>query len=707
MTRFIRILIILIFCRQISIAQNSLVKLWDYRYGGTGNDKLEVFQQTTDGGYLLGGISSSEATGDKTEPSWNNSADYWIVKIDASGIYQWDKGFGGTRTETLKSILQTRDKGYVLGGYSNSGIGGDKTQDNWDPAISSAANPTNDYWIVKTDSLGNKQWDKRFGGIHDDKFSCLLQTDDGGFLLGGFSASGIGGDKTQASRGSTDYWIVKLDASGNKQWDRRFGGTNNEQLYSISLSHDGGYLLGGYSWSGVSGDKSQANWGASNYCDFWIVKIDASGNKQWDKRLGGSYNDQLCYSLSTNDGGFVLGGFSWSGISGDKTQANVGPSHTADFWIVKIDSIGNIQWDKDFGGVEREDEFGNIFQTTDGGFLIAGNSYSGISGSKSENNLGVEQTWIIKTDQDGNKLWDKTIFTSGHDEEGWIVQTTDGCFAVANHTNGGIAGYVTQPNHDTGLLTYDYWIAKFCDTSQQNIVHYTTADQTICAGTCIDFTNQSHGYDSYVWSFPGATTGSDTSINPRQICYPAAGNFTVSLVASNGLDSDTMALSNYIRVAPLPQPFSISFTNNALVVPQAFTTYQWHYQNQPVNGANAYYWVPLQNGNYSVSVMDANGCHGSAEIRSIEVGTNDLSARDSRLEVFPNPAMDVLYVFFVGNSSFNHVSLTVRNVLGEALIEEKVSEERTVIGLNKISPGMYFIEITTTEKKLIKRFIKL
>lgn len=706
MAKFFRLLLITVFFHPFSFAQNSLVKLWDFRYGGTGDDKLSVFQQTVDGGFILGGISSSNSSGDKTEPSWSNSADYWMVKIDASGIYQWDKRFGGIHTETLKSIQQTHDKGFVLGGYSNSGIGGDKTQANWDTANSSA-NPTNDYWIVKTDSLGIKQWDKRFGGIYDDKFSCMQPTEDGGLLLGGFSASGIGGDKTQSSRGSTDYWIIKLDASGNKQWDRRFGGTNNEQLYSISSSHDGGYLLGGYSWSGVSGDKSQPNWGASNFCDFWIVKIDASGNKQWDKRLGGSFNDQLGYSLSARDGGYVLGGFSWSGISGDKTQGNFGPSHTSDFWIVKIDSIGNIQWDRDFGGMAREDDFGNIFQASDGGFLIAGNSYSGSSGNKSENNLGAEQSWIIKTDSNGNKQWDKTIFTSGHDEAGWIEQTTDGCYAVANHTNSAVAGYLSQPNRDPGMLTYDYWIAKFCDTSLQSIVYYATPDQTICEGVCIDFNNQSHGYDSYVWSFPGAIPDTDTDTNPQHICYQTVGNYPVSLVATNGLQSDTMALSNYIRVSPLPQPFSISFANNALAVPQVFTSYQWYYQNHPINGANDYYWVPVQSGNYSVSVTDGNGCQAGAEIRSIEVGINDPTSRNGRLDVFPNPAMDVLYVFFVGHSSFNNVNLTIRNVLGEAMIEKKVNEERTVINLNKISPGIYFIGITTAEKKLIKRFIKL
>src|SRR5436853_3644133 len=107
------------------------------------------------------------------------------------------------------------DGSYLLGGYSNSGISGDKTEANRD---NSSTNPSNDYWIVKTDALGNKLWDKRYGGNYDDKFSCMEKTNDGGIVLGGFSGSGISGDKTQASWGSTDFWMVRIDSVGNKIW---------------------------------------------------------------------------------------------------------------------------------------------------------------------------------------------------------------------------------------------------------------------------------------------------------------------------------------------------------------------------------------------------------------------------------------------------------------------------------------------------------
>jgi len=427
------------------IAQNPLVKQWDYRFGGNDADYLYTLQQTTDGGYILGGYSFSGISGDKTQPSWGVS-DYWIVKTDSLGIKQWDKRFGGINSDGLYTLQQTSDGGYILGGSSLSGIGGDKTQPSWGG---------HDYWIVKTDFLGNNQWDKRFGGINSDLLYSLHQTSDGGYILGGYSLSGISGDKTQPSWGGPDYWIVKTDSVGNKQWDKRFGGAGDDALYSLRQTSDEGYILGGYSISDSSGDKTQPSWGGN---DYWIVKTDSLGIKQWDKRFGGTAIDWFYFLRQTSDGGYILGGLSNSGIGGDKTQPSWG---SLDYWIVKTDSLGIKQWDKNFGGTLEEEEFANITQTSDGGYLVAGTSQSPASGDKTENNLGFEQTWIVKTDSAGNKQWDKTIITTGQEEYGYAIQTNDECYAIAVFTGGGIGGYKTQASW--GL--YDYWIVKFCDTT--------------------------------------------------------------------------------------------------------------------------------------------------------------------------------------------------------------------------------------------------
>jgi hypothetical protein len=450
MKKFNITLILFLFCNFI-FAQNSLVKQWDKRFGGNDKDWFYSMQQTSDGGYILGGYSKSDISGDKTQPSWG-SYDYWIVKTDPFGNKQWDKRFGGTSDDELFSLQQTTDGGYILGGYSTSGIGGDKTQSAW--------GGSEDYWIIKIDSLGIKQWDKRFGGTDNDILYSLQQTSDGGYILGGSSRSDSSGNKTQPSWGDWDYWIVKINSLGIKQWDKRFGGTNDDNFLCIRQISDGGYILGGYSGSDSSGDKTQPSQGL---WDYWIVKIDSLGTKQWDKRFGGIYHDELSTLQQTSDKGYILGGYSASGINGEKTQDTWG---SWDYWIIKTDSLGIKQWDKDFGGTQYEESFGSISQTMDGGYLLAGTSYSVISGNKTENNLGTEQTWVIKTDSLGIKQWDRTIFTLGHDEAGYAMQTSDGCYIMANYTDAGIGGYKSEPAwlDNNNESTLDYWIIKFCDT---------------------------------------------------------------------------------------------------------------------------------------------------------------------------------------------------------------------------------------------------
>ncbi len=451
---------IITFCSNV-FAQAPTLKKWDYRYGGSNNDWFSIFQQTKDTGFILGGFSMSGINGDKSQPNWDITLatyDYWIVKLDSNGIKQWDKTFGGTNSDLLYSLQQTSDGGYILGGISRSPISGDKTD---------SSRGGYDYWIVKIDSLGIKQWDKTYGGASDDELYSLQQTSDGGYILGGFSNSDSSGEKTQHNWDPTlatyDYWIVKVDSIGTKQWDKRFGGTAADLLYSLKQTSDGGYILGGSSRSSISGDKTEPCWG---YYDYWVVKIDSLGIKQWDKRLGGIGDDELQSVEVTSNGDFFILGNSSSGISGDKTQPTWGLN---DFWIVKTDSHGTKLLDKDFGGTNNEELF-HMFHASDNGYLFSGDSYSNESGDKKENNLGPEQTWIVKTDSLLNMQWDKTIFTTGHDESGEAIQTSDHCYVISNFTNAGIGGYKSQ----TSQGGCDYWIVKLCDSLATDGINFST-----------------------------------------------------------------------------------------------------------------------------------------------------------------------------------------------------------------------------------------
>jgi hypothetical protein len=439
---------ILAFFSELLFAQNQLVKHWDYRFGGLDYDGLTCFKQTNDKGYILGGYSYSGIGGDKTEDT-KGTRDYWIVKVDSLGNKEWDKDFGGSDDDYLATLILTSDGGFLLGGSSNSGISGNKTQ---------PTHGDHDYWIIKLDSLGNQQWDRDFGGNLSDGLGSICSTKDNGYILGGVSMSDSSGDKSAPSRGTADYWIVKIDSSGNKQWDLAFGGIGYDQLITLQPAFDGGYLLGGTSTSDTGIDKSEPSWGVD---DYWIIKIDSAGIRQWDRDFGGTESDVLWSLQQTRDSGFILAGISGSDISGNKTTP-LKQFPYSDYWIIKVDSLGNRHWEKDFGGNNIEDDFGNVALTSDGGYLFSGTSYSGIGGDKTENNMGDEQGWIIKSDSLGNIQWDKTLFTTGHDEISLAIPVDKSCFTFANASRGAIGGYKSQAAWNN---SWDYWIVKFCDTS--------------------------------------------------------------------------------------------------------------------------------------------------------------------------------------------------------------------------------------------------
>ena len=420
---------------------------WQNTIGGSGIDELHSIQQTSDGGYILGGWSGSNISGDKTENS-QGGWDYWIIKTDSLGVIQWQKTIGGNNHDWLYSLEQTTDGGYILGGYSRSNISGDKTEDRVG---------FDDYWIVKTDSLGAIQWQNTIGGSSIDELHSIRQTNDGGYILGGSSKSNISGDKTENSQGGWDYWIVKTDSFGVIQWQNTIGGIGIDELRALQQTSDGGYILGGWSSSNISGDKTENSNG--DY-DYWLVKTDSLGVIHWQNTIGGGYLDNLLFIEQTTDRGYILGGWSYSNATGDKTEKCQGGR---DYWIVKTDSLGIIQWQNTIGG-SGDDVLNSIQQTTDGGYILGGYSYSNISGDKTENSQGFEDYWIVKTDSLGVIGWQNTIGGSNSDHLYSLQQTTNGGYILGGCSYSNISGDKTESNQGSS----DYWIVKL--TSNFNTI---------------------------------------------------------------------------------------------------------------------------------------------------------------------------------------------------------------------------------------------
>ncbi len=399
---------------------------WEMNYGGSSADELKAIQATPDGGYLLGGHSSSN-NGDISGN--NGGTDVWIVKIDENGVIEWEKNYGGSAFDALTDISSTNDGGFLLGCYSQSSDG-DVGGNNGDE----------DYWLVKIDALGNIQWEKNYGGSDFDKLHVIESTNDGGYVLGGFSYS-LDGDVQSGNYGNNDYWLVKIDAFGNVQWEQHYGGSNTDLLNDVKQTSDGGYILAGTARS-IDFDVNNNH----SVQEFWIVKTDALGNLQWEKSFGGTGSDELEAILLTVDGGFLLGGYTFSSPSGDVLD-NYG-NH--DYWLVKTDALGNIEWSQNYGGTNWE-QLTTLKPSADGGYLLGG--YSTSNNIDVSDNYGSRDYWIVKTNELGNIVWERNHGGSSNDEL-YDIEETDGEVLLAG-TTWSFNGEVSNNN---GFK--DFWVVK-------------------------------------------------------------------------------------------------------------------------------------------------------------------------------------------------------------------------------------------------------
>lgn len=404
--------------------------------GGTDNDFGTNMQQTADGGYIAAGITAS-FNGDVVGN--NGDEDMWIVKLDKRGNIQWQNALGGFGDEGAFSIQQTRDGGYIAAGQANS-FNGDVTGNHGNL----------DFWVVKLNANGNLVWQKSLGGSDADAATTIQQTRDGGYIVGGNTNSND--QQIVGSHGATDQWIVKLDASGNIQWSKTYGGSRNDFVYSIRQTSDGDYITAGNT---NSNDGDITNVHDIVYGDFWITKLDRNGNLVWQKTYGGGDYEQANSIQLTSDGGYVAAGWSRSNNDGDVT----GNHGNYDMWVIKISSTGNLQWQKSFGGSNGDLGY-SVYVTKDNGYVIGGGTSS--NNGNVTGNHGLEDFWIIKLNSTGNLQWQKTLGGSGFDEARSIVQTRDGGYASLGYTasnDGDVSG-----NHNP--VYRDYWIIKLSSDAQ-------------------------------------------------------------------------------------------------------------------------------------------------------------------------------------------------------------------------------------------------
>ncbi|MGG5210711.1 T9SS type A sorting domain-containing protein [Chryseobacterium sp. MIQD13] len=344
----------------VKLGSNGNIQ-WQKSLGGTAFDEAHSVRQTTDGGYIIAGTTES-SNGDVT--GYHGNGDYWVVKLNALGILEWQKALGGSNSDIARSVRQTSDGGYIVAGTS--------TSTNGDISLNHGAS---DYWIIKLTPTGSIQWEKSFGGYGGDDANSIEQTIDGGYIVAGTSTS-TNGDVT-GNHGSTDYWVVKLNSAGDLQWQKSLGGSDTDFGYSITQTPDSGYVVAGTSFS----DDGDVTGNHGNF-DYWIVKLDTTGNLQWQKSYGEIYYDYAFDIKNTSDGGYIVSGYSESTpIKGYGSN---------DYWMIKLLPNGNMEWDKKLGG-PTDDYAMAAQQTSDGGYVISGFSNS-VTGPPTLN----YNYWVVK-----------------------------------------------------------------------------------------------------------------------------------------------------------------------------------------------------------------------------------------------------------------------------------------------------------------------
>lgn len=382
---------------------------WQKSFGGDGVDILQSVKLANDGGFILAGTSSSSISGDKKE-ACKGQEDFWIIKLDAKGNEIWQRTIGGSGQEKLLSIAQTKDGGYILGGTSSSNTAEPDEKGVIDKyGKSEDSRGSLDYWVVKLDTKGEIKWQKTLGGQYVDELKSIEQTNDKGYILGGYSNSPISGDKAQENFGLNDYWIIKLDENGNELWQRTLGGDQDDTLFALTQTNDGGFIAGGNSNSGATNSKSKSN---QNGADFWVLKLDKTGTIEWQETYNYGKKDVLTSIVENVDGTFLIGGYAQSESvqkSVNSVQKTVGKKADKeginDYVALKIKATGEEIWTQTVGS-KGDEILKKLFETRDGGYILAGTSIG--SASKDKNAaIGGSDFWVVKLRDKEKKIKEK------------------------------------------------------------------------------------------------------------------------------------------------------------------------------------------------------------------------------------------------------------------------------------------------------------
>ena len=558
MKRKIYISFILFFFIVTGIISQPVIE-WEKSFGGNNQDVGYKSLLTSD--YLF--MATSGANGGDVSGN-HGGFDFWIFNTDSSGNIQWQKNVGGTGQDVLENGIRTFDFGYIFIGRT--------TSNNLDV---SGNHGSDDNWLVKTDSMGNILWQKCFGGSLSEysHVNNVIQLPDSGYIISGTTES-IDGDVT-FNNGTKDTWIIKTDKNGILIWQKCYGGTSEEYGNCIIPTLDGGFIIAS-DGSSINGDMSGLHGGI----DAWIVKIDYLGTIQWQKCFGGTSTEFNTSIIQTNDGGFVI-------VSATRSNdGDVSGNHgESDIWLAKLNSNGIIQWQKCYGGTAADWSNG-FYQTSDQGFIIVGGTVS--NDGDVNGNHGGWDWWAIKTDSIGNLQWQK-CFGGSLDEEAYsVTETPERGYIITGYSYSN-DGDVT--NHHGSTSYTDCWVVKLAsDTTlicsplnnsltngNQNAIEFSSVSFSITIlGTAPTFQWEElipGGFWQPLIS-GGNVVGAESSILTLNNCNLLQNNNQYRCIVSNSCPSSLTSTPQTLTVSSACIPVSGGATNgNQSVITPASATF--------------------------------------------------------------------------------------------------------------------------------------
>ena len=684
---------------------------WQKSLGGTDYDYASSVKQTSDGGYISVGQTSSW-DGDITLN--HGGREIWVQKVNSSGVLQWQKSFGGSQDDIGECIITTSDGGYLISGMTSSNDGdvsGNHT----------IASGYWDAWLIKISSTGTLQWQKCYGSTGSEDARYVIQTTDGGYIFTGESEVN-NGDVT-GNHGGFDIWCVKVNSSGVLQWQKSFGGTGSDRGWEIKATNDGGYIICGTTVS-FNGDVT----GNHGYYDAWILKLSSTGTLQWQKCYGGLGVEEAWGITLTSDGGYIFVGYSNS-TNGDVTLNN----GSNDVWVVKINNTGVLEWQKSFGG-SAADVGHCIIATSDGGYILS--ARSGSNDINVSGNNGNDDAWVLKLSSTGILQWQKCVGSYGNDAGLDIQTTTDGGLILAC----GVGGNGGDASGFHGGLS-DAWLVKLSEINCNNFYitsnnYYTTSVNFGDNVSSMPIIVNSNLPLNYEWTlnsntiyngvnYSGATTNQLTVLGANYSQDDNLNNIICYVTDNNGC-SDTAYFEIDVCDDITQQPFTITRnlnSNATFTVAHAdpTATYQWRtdfgagFQNisnaGQYSGANTntltVYNLSIANNNQYFFCIIGSHCNNLTHSDSVVLLINPSNSLDenykSKFYISPNPITSSFTINEI-KSITNVTSIHLKDINGKVVKE--LESDNLSYNIQDLKSGVYLIEIITNDFSEIIRIIK-